>query len=432
MRMEVLTNRNVYQFDQHPLPNPVQPTPAMLPRTKMNSHLNSNPRSAEAGGKRTLGKTAFAQWLSSMVPYSIIIPCSCSTPGPPPVKAEGGSPRRASINGMNTKVTNKCRVKITLGHRVVYTLDVWVGNIGQCIDVFLGMNFMGAVGVRLCAHEGEVVLPDEERILLVGGPKRSHLGQTIDVSIHESLWLTPEDSKPSPRFYGQVGQSGGDRWVTLVVFNTKGVPVAARMVNITRRPVQVLPHTKVATLTDRDRLILGTNFVRPGSYQYNERKFFVYENPRSPAAEHHRGTEVQELERAAPPMVDRPTYPTPTLGHGPQSPCLVKRILGPQKPKPLRGTNPLRDLGPLGNLPGSHPKSTPIDAQIALARSFVMVVMAGESFDAEFTVNYHQGSDFVLLDMLKNQLEYLPNLSDLRPEANIEVAIVGGPGESDP
>ncbi|OWZ22894.1 Eukaryotic/viral aspartic protease [Phytophthora megakarya] len=34
--------------------------------------------------------------------------------------------------------------------------------------------------------------------------------------------------------------------------------------------------------------------------------------------------------------------------------------------------------------------------------------------------------------MLKNQLAYLPDLSDLRPDANIDDAIVGEPGESDP
>ncbi|OWY91911.1 reverse transcriptase, partial [Phytophthora megakarya] len=54
--------------------------------------------------------------------------------------------------------------------------------------------------------------------------------------------------------------------------------------------------------------------------------------------------------------------------------------------------------------------------------------MAGETLDAEPAVY----SDFVLLDMLKNQLAYLPDLSDLRPDANIEDAIVGEPGESDP
>ncbi|OWY99588.1 LOW QUALITY PROTEIN: reverse transcriptase [Phytophthora megakarya] len=86
---------------------------------------------------------------------------------------------------------------------------------------------------------------------------------------------------------------------------------------------------------------------------------------------------------------------------------------------------------PPGPVPES-PESAPMDAQVALARSFVMVAMAGETLDAEPAVYYHQGSDFVPLDMLKNQMAYLPDLSDLRPEANIEDAIVGDPGESDP
>ncbi|OWZ01498.1 hypothetical protein PHMEG_00027094 [Phytophthora megakarya] len=223
------------------------------------------------------------------------------------------------IDGVKIKATNKCRVKITLGHRVVYTLDVWVGNIGQGIDVLLGMNFMVAAGVRLCSHEGEVVLPDEERILLVGGPKRSHLGRTVDASIHESLWLAPGDSKYIPIRTSEpdlgsmdVWVSRGDRWVTLVEFSAKRVSVAVRVVNISRKPAQVLPLTKVTTLTDRDRLPLGTNFVRPGSYQYDEREFLVYENTRSPAAERRLDAEAREYERTAPPMVDRPTYPTPT------------------------------------------------------------------------------------------------------------------------
>ncbi|OWY96639.1 LOW QUALITY PROTEIN: hypothetical protein PHMEG_00033048 [Phytophthora megakarya] len=221
------------------------------------------------------------------------------------------------IDGVKTKVTNKCRVKITLGHRVVYTLNVWVGNIGQGIDVLLGMNFMVAAGVRLCAHEVEVVLPDEKRILLVRGPKRSHLGRTVDVSIHESLWLAPGDSKYIPIRTSEPDLESMDVWSTgplgnFVVFSAKRVPVAVRVVNISRKPAQVLPHTKVATLTDQDRLPLGTNFVRPGSYQYDEREFLVYENTRSPAAERRLDAEFRERERNAPPMVDRPTYPTPT------------------------------------------------------------------------------------------------------------------------
>ncbi|OWZ04145.1 hypothetical protein PHMEG_00024000 [Phytophthora megakarya] len=136
----------------------------------MNSHLNSNPGTAEAvafvHGSVFHHRTLLM--LDSGASTSII---SLDLARRLKLKVEPrGELLLNGIDGEKTKVTNKCRVKITLGHRVLYTLDVWVGNIGQGIDVLLGINFMVAAGARLCAHEGEVVLPEEERILLVEGP----------------------------------------------------------------------------------------------------------------------------------------------------------------------------------------------------------------------------------------------------------------------
>ncbi|OWY91119.1 hypothetical protein PHMEG_00040436, partial [Phytophthora megakarya] len=260
------------------------------------------------------------------------------------------------IDRVKTKVTNKRRVKITLGHRVVYTLDVWVGNIGQAIDVLLGMNFMVAAGVRLCAHEGEVVLPDEERILLVGGPKRSHLGRSIDVSIHESLWLAPGDSKYIPIRTSEpdlesmdVCVSRGDRWTS------PGAPAYQ------------------GRYTDGSGSA-GTNFVRPGSYQYEEREFLVYENTRSPAAERRLDAETRELERTAPPMVDRPTYPTPTrvLRRTPETRAVAHGVPEaqpiPRSPDPAGGEQPRKSVpdSPFGN--GSKPDDPPPDCTRPCAR----------------------------------------------------------------
>ncbi|OWZ13741.1 hypothetical protein PHMEG_00012879 [Phytophthora megakarya] len=53
----------------------------------------------------------------------------------------------------------------------------------------------------------------------------------------------------------------------------------------------------------------------------------------------------------------------------------------------------------------------------------------GYQYDEENDEAY---GDFVLLDMLKNQLAYRPDRNDLRPEAIIEEAIVDKPGEADP
>ncbi|OWZ09997.1 hypothetical protein PHMEG_00017218 [Phytophthora megakarya] len=164
----------------------------------------------------------------------------------------------------------------------------------------------------------------------------------------------------------------GDRWVTLVVFSTKRVPVAARVVNISRRPVQVLPHTKVATLTDRDRLLLGNNFERPGSYQYDEREFLVYENTRSPAAERRLDAEVRELERNALPMVDRPTYSTPTRVLRRTSETRVVVPLVPEAHPVSR--SPESSGGVAGRGIGSRPDDPPPALAPAPGADHVMVV----------------------------------------------------------
>jgi hypothetical protein len=59
--------------------------------------------------------------------------------------------RRADLSvkgmgGVTTKISAKANIKITLGHRLVYYLEVWVGNIGNQLDCLLGMDFMRAAG----------------------------------------------------------------------------------------------------------------------------------------------------------------------------------------------------------------------------------------------------------------------------------------------
>ncbi|OWY98429.1 LOW QUALITY PROTEIN: hypothetical protein PHMEG_00030809 [Phytophthora megakarya] len=43
---------------------------------------------------------------------------------------------------VSTYISAKARIKLTLGPRVVYVLDVWVGNIGAGVYCLLGMDFM--------------------------------------------------------------------------------------------------------------------------------------------------------------------------------------------------------------------------------------------------------------------------------------------------
>ncbi|POM74848.1 Hypothetical protein PHPALM_8129, partial [Phytophthora palmivora] len=93
------------------------------------------------------------------------------------LKLKLNSQKRIKVSGLGgvpTYITASTQIKITLGRRVVYILGVWVTNIGEGVDVLLGMDFMYSAGVRLCIREGTVALPDEESVLMYGYMIRKH------------------------------------------------------------------------------------------------------------------------------------------------------------------------------------------------------------------------------------------------------------------
>ncbi|POM69690.1 Hypothetical protein PHPALM_14017 [Phytophthora palmivora] len=68
------------------------------------------------------------------------------------LKLKLNSQKRIKVSGLGgvpTYITASTQIKVTLGRRVVYILDVWVTNIGEGVDVLLGMDFMYSAGVRL-------------------------------------------------------------------------------------------------------------------------------------------------------------------------------------------------------------------------------------------------------------------------------------------
>jgi predicted aspartyl protease len=77
------------------------------------------------------------------------------------------------LGGVTTRIRARTTVKVTLGHRLVYHVEVWVGNIGGEVDCLLGMEFMKAAGVRLNVQEGKVSLPEEESVPLVATRRRN-------------------------------------------------------------------------------------------------------------------------------------------------------------------------------------------------------------------------------------------------------------------
>ncbi|ETP34141.1 hypothetical protein F442_17474 [Phytophthora nicotianae P10297] len=70
--------------------------------------------------------------------------------------------RVPGLGGVPIYISTSARVKLTLGPRVVYILELWVANIGEGVDVLLGMDFMFSAGVRLGIREGLIKLPDDE------------------------------------------------------------------------------------------------------------------------------------------------------------------------------------------------------------------------------------------------------------------------------
>jgi len=126
----------------------------------------------------------------------------------------------SGLGGVPTYITAHAEVKITLGPRVVYVVRLWVANIGEEVDVLLGMNFMFSAEVRLSTREGLVMLPDEDTILMYGGPDRSHMGLDLPVRPTETLYLRPGDSTVVRIRYGQSNPQRE------VIWAGRGVPHA--------------------------------------------------------------------------------------------------------------------------------------------------------------------------------------------------------------
>ncbi|OWZ13628.1 hypothetical protein PHMEG_00013012 [Phytophthora megakarya] len=97
----------------------------------------------------------------------------------------------SGLGGIPTQVTASAEVKITLGSRLVYIVEFWVANIGEGLDVLLGMDFMFRAGVRVCVREGLVQLPDEESILMYDENVKVSQGVDLPVMSLENLYPMP-------------------------------------------------------------------------------------------------------------------------------------------------------------------------------------------------------------------------------------------------
>ncbi|KAE8980039.1 hypothetical protein PR001_g24381 [Phytophthora rubi] len=223
--------------------------------------------------------------------------------------------RVSGFGDVRRYATAKATIKLALGVGVTYVMDIWVGNIGAGLDCLLGMDYMIAAGVRLCARKGVVRLPDEESLFLVGGTEINHVGLEIDVSLDETVRLQPGRSVVLPVKYHQAKPdkveewSGrGDQWVTQFIYGPGRKPNAVKVVNISDQVARITQHTVVACLVENGHFPQGECFVRPRSRKYHEWSALVY--AAEPSAEYLRLEELvaRQAELRGPPVVERPTY----------------------------------------------------------------------------------------------------------------------------
>ncbi|GMG16107.1 unnamed protein product [Phytophthora fragariaefolia] len=189
------------------------------------------------------------------------------------------------LGGVPTYISASASIKITLGPRIVYFMTVYVANIGEGLEVLLGMNFMYAAGVRLSLRDGLIQLPDEETVIRYGqsNPRR------------EVVW---------------AGRA--DRWVTQIIYGAKSWAVAVKVENISPRMVWIDTGTAVARIVEFGCFPSAGRWVRPGRLKYNEWQQLIYESV--PSLKMRR--RVEEIERirreSEPPCVQRPEYEWPT------------------------------------------------------------------------------------------------------------------------
>lgn len=189
------------------------------------------------------------------------------------------------IGGVTTYITSTARVKVTLGVSVVYYTDIWVGNIGEGVDCLLGMNFMVAAGVRLSSADGNVHLPDEERIPLIGTPAHPRIGLDMPVKTSESTDIHPgftltvhiRYGKRNPAMF-ELWVGRGRDWLTTVVTNAASIPTSIRVVNVTRNKLRLPAYTCAARLVEQGYLPERGTFVRVGSPKYSEWEQQAYES----------------------------------------------------------------------------------------------------------------------------------------------------------
>ncbi|OWZ23819.1 hypothetical protein PHMEG_0001229 [Phytophthora megakarya] len=358
---------------------------------------------------------------------------------------------------------------------MVYVLTIWVRNIGEGVDVLLGVNFMHSAGVRLCIREGLVKLPDEETVAI---PR----GMDIPVCPEESIQLRPGQDALVRIRYGQfkpqrelVWGGRGKNRVTKILYSSRSWATAVKVVNVSDQSAWIDTRTAVARIVEYGQFPGQPGFVRPGKARYEEWQQLIHECTVSRQARMRAERLEQILRERIPPCTQVQRYQWPTkLLMRPQSQAAEMRMVKLQeKPKPLDMTlkiignsavvmntvtgDPNEPEDRLVSVEKTHPDLSPSvkvpdpenaadaesNAQVQGPSVDVQSQMncfdteyarvkrvSAEDLDLEPAVYLREGND--LMVQLRDQLIMLPEIEELTPECNIDEAKVGVAGVTTP
>ncbi|OWZ14922.1 LOW QUALITY PROTEIN: hypothetical protein PHMEG_00011518 [Phytophthora megakarya] len=213
--------------------------------------------------------------------------------------------------GIPTQITASAEIKITLGSRVVYIMESWVANIGEGLDVLLGMDLMFRAGVRVCVREGLVQLPDEESILMYDENVKVLQSVDLPVTSPENLYLMPQYGHTNPD-QEVVWAGRSDRWVTKIVYQARSWSVAIKVVNVSKHNVCIDMRTPLARIVQYGLFPQAGRFVSPGTRAYREWQTLILEHAQSQQDRLSAERREQALRDREPPCVPKMEYQWPT------------------------------------------------------------------------------------------------------------------------
>ncbi|POM71380.1 Reverse transcriptase [Phytophthora palmivora] len=338
----------------------------------------------------------------------------------------------SGMGGVPTYIGASTQVKITLGPRVVYLLDVWIANIGEGIEVLLGMSFMFAAGVRISIREGLVTLPDEETIVICGWNPEERLGVDMPVETTSSWYLAPGESKVVKISYGMtnpqrevVWAGRGDRWVTRLIYAAKSWPVAVKVVNILDKDVWIDNRTPVARIVEKPK-IRRVRFAEDASTQTDEVCLEGFPGSRDVAVD---TDDLGDVPTDVATSAASQTAGILSLEVEIDSDFQGWRSKeGDSRDSVADDDDSLRATEDYWDIPISGMHGTPLEK---LKQEYEHCMrLSTEDLDYEPAVYMREGSE--LLSQLRDQLVMLPEIKDLTPECKIEEADVGVPGKTTP